>query len=178
MSVAFDILAEHYRPMLAAYARVLMKGHEHDADDLVQETLVAAHRSLESFRPEEHFGAWLRGIARNKARESHRAARSRRAIVDSRVIEGVESVYALLDAPAPGEERWQDRARRILAQCVERLNQNLREAIVRVYQEDMSLREAAETLQSSPAAIGQRLTRARQLIRKCVETHAEDRHER
>jgi len=82
MDTAFEILAEQHRPMLLGYARALMNGEEHDAEDVVQETLLAAHRSLSSFDRGANFAGWLRGIARNKALESHRAARRRRTVVD------------------------------------------------------------------------------------------------
>src|SRR4051794_37245215 len=35
-------------------------------DDVAQETFIAAYRSLHSFRRGDDFGAWLRGIGRNK----------------------------------------------------------------------------------------------------------------
>src|SRR6516162_3958490 len=40
--------------------------HLDDVDDLAQEVFLAALQSLPSFRRGDDFGAWLRGIARNK----------------------------------------------------------------------------------------------------------------
>src|SRR5262249_56376757 len=40
--------------------------HLDDVDDLAQEVFLAALRSLSTFRRGDDFGAWLRGIARNK----------------------------------------------------------------------------------------------------------------
>ncbi len=40
--------------------------HLDEVDDLAQETLITAYRKLHTFRRHEEFGAWLRGIARNK----------------------------------------------------------------------------------------------------------------
>src|SRR5579884_1282607 len=37
-----------------------------DVDDLAQEVFLAAFRNLPTFRRGDDFGAWLRGIARNK----------------------------------------------------------------------------------------------------------------
>ncbi len=172
MDTAFEILAAQYRPMLLCYARALMQGHEQDAEDVVQEALLTAHQRLETFRKDENFGRWLRGIVRNKALESHRAAR-RRAIVDSRILEGIEDVYILFDIPSLTEEPWQERIRRLLRRCVDRLSPPLHEAVVRVYQNGLSLRETAAACNATPAAVGQRLSRARELLRTCVREHAE-----
>jgi RNA polymerase sigma-70 factor len=171
MDTAFEILAEEHRPMLMGYARALMNGEEHDAEDVVQETLLAAHRSLSSFEKGANFGSWLRGIARNKALECQRAERRRRTIVDSRIVEGIEEVYALFDAASPGEETWTERMQRLLRDCLERLTQNLRDAVVRVYREELSLRDAAAAMNVSHAAVAQRLSRARESLRQCVRAH-------
>jgi RNA polymerase sigma-70 factor, ECF subfamily len=174
MEKAFEIMVEEYRPMLFSYAKTLMNGDDHEADDVVQETFITAHARLESFRIGENFGCWLRGIARNKALESHRAARNRRAIVDTRIIEGMEDVYAMFDAPVSDGKTWGEQIRAALQHCIERLNRNLQDAVLRVYREGLSLREAAAELQSSPVAVAQRLSRARNLLRQCVGNQTED----
>jgi RNA polymerase sigma-70 factor, ECF subfamily len=173
MDKAFEILAEEHRPMLMGYARALMQGVEDDAEDVVQETLLAAHRSLSSFTKGANFAGWLRGIARNKALESRRAARRRRIVFDSRIVEGIEEVYALFDATPLGDESWAERMRRLLGQCLERLTENLYDAVVRVYRENLSLHEAAAALKVSHAAVAQRLSRARELLRQCVRAHGD-----
>jgi DNA-directed RNA polymerase specialized sigma24 family protein len=48
-----------------------------DADDCFQETVIAALRAYPTVRSHENLGAWLRTIARNKARDHHRARRRR-----------------------------------------------------------------------------------------------------
>jgi RNA polymerase sigma-70 factor (ECF subfamily) len=147
-------------------------GDQHEAEDVVQETFLTAHQRLESFRQGDNFGRWLRGIARNKVLEHCRSAR-RRAVVDSRIIEGMEVVYAVFDAPLLGEETWRERMTRWTQHCVERLSVNLRTAVIHVYQEGMSLQSAAAAEKVSTAAIAKRLSRARDLIRQCVQQQSE-----
>src|SRR5260370_13043490 len=48
-----------------------------DADDCLQETLIAALRAYPRLRPDSNVRAWMLTIARNKALDSHRA-RARR----------------------------------------------------------------------------------------------------
>ncbi len=169
MDTAFDILVEQYRPMLLGYARSLLGGDPHEAEDVVQECFLTAHRRLEDFRKGENFAAWLRGIARNKVLEHQRSARKRRAVVDSRIIDGIDEVYGMLETEPPGEETWHERLSRLLPPCVAQLSQHLHDAVVRIYREGLSLRDAATVLKSSPAAVAQRLSRARDQIRKCVQ---------
>ncbi|MGA2255527.1 MAG: RNA polymerase sigma factor [Thermoguttaceae bacterium] len=83
MDTAFEILAEQHRPMLLAYARALINGQEHDAEDVVQDTLLAVHGSLATFDTGANVAVWLRGIIRNRARQSHRGARRRRTVVNT-----------------------------------------------------------------------------------------------
>ena len=64
-------------------------------------------------------------------------------VADSHFIEGMEEVYSVLDAPLLGDEQWHERLQRWVRHCVERLNQHLKDAVVRVYTEGMSLGEAA-----------------------------------
>ncbi len=173
MHTAFKILAEQYRPMLLSYARALLYGDEHEAEDVVQEVLLAAHQRLDTFRQGENFGCWLRGIARNKMLESRRVARRRKEIMDGRVLEGIEEVYSIFDASTPGEETWRERLQRLVQHCVQRLSQHLKDAVTRVYEDGMDLRAAAMVLSSSSAAVAQRLSRARKLIRECVREHTE-----
>lgn len=164
---AFDVLAETYRPMVVAYLRSLVRDADL-ADDLAQDVFLAAQQDLGGLRDGAQFGAWLRGIARNKALGHHRASSRRWVIADSRVIEGMEEVYAGLDAPTVGRPRWSDRVG-VMRECAGRLSAHLRSAVEEVYQRGRSLKAAAQAQKVSFEALAQRLSRARALIRECVE---------
>ena len=164
---SFDVLVADYRRMLLNYLKGLV-GDAHLAEDLTQETFLAAHRAIGKFDAGAgSFGAWLRGIARNKVRDNHRASARRPLLVDSRVVDGMEEVYSLFDSPSEQGGGWADRLE-ILRGCVAKLKGALRPAIEAVYARGLSLKEAAADLGSSVEAIGQRLTRGRRLVRECV----------
>ena len=163
---AFEILAEQYRPMLLVYLKTLVRD-EHLAEDLTQEALIAAQKSLSGFRKGANFGAWLRGIARMKTLQNHRASTRRPLVADSRIIEGMEQVYVTLDNPDVRKDSWGDRAG-LLRDCVGRLSERLKGAVIQVYQEGRSLAQAAAELDMSSAALAQRLHRARELLHECV----------
>ena len=166
MERSFEILAEQFRPMLLTYLTALVRNRSL-AEDLTQETLAAAYRSLDTFSQEGNFGSWLRGIARNKVRESARAAMRRPLIVDSRIIEGMEEVYGIFDNPHSSAGSWDERLD-LIHGCVGKLSSRLQQAVMLVYGQGHSLLEAAQQLNSSFEAVGQRLSRARVLIKKCV----------
>ncbi|QOV91818.1 sigma-70 family RNA polymerase sigma factor [Humisphaera borealis] len=173
MHKAFDILAEQHRAMLLVYVAALFHGNPRDAEDVVQETFLTAYRQLGKFTEGQNFARWLRGIARNKVLEHCRASGRQDVVTDSRVLEGIEDVCGVLDGPAAGDEPWHDRARRWLDHCISLLSDHLKAAIVRVYQQDLTLAEAAEMERTTFAAMAQRLSRSREQLRRCVQAQME-----
>ena len=164
MGKSFDILAAEYRPMVVTYLRAIL-GDEHLAEDLAQETFLAAHHNIESFEEGRNFGAWLRGIARNKALQDRRAAARHPMLVDSCVVEGMEQVYTLFDESTGP---WEGRIAPV-RRCVGQLSDQLKHAVVAVYGRGQTIRQAADGLGASSSAVAKRLSRARDLIRQCVE---------
>lgn len=166
MDKAFDILAEQYRPMVVAYLRSLVQNAEL-AEDLAQETILAAYQNFNRFERNANFGSWLRGIARNKALQSRRAESRRGIIADSEIIAGMESVYTPFDAPSPDGPDWSTRIQRV-RNCVQKLSDKLREAMEEVYENNQTLEAAARVLKTSVDALAQRLSRARSLVARCA----------
>src|ERR1700722_1412384 len=62
---AFRLIVRAYSLQLRSYVASQVH-HLDDVDDLAQEVFLAALKSLPTFRRGDDFGAWLRGIARNK----------------------------------------------------------------------------------------------------------------
>ncbi|HJZ55843.1 MAG TPA: sigma-70 family RNA polymerase sigma factor, partial [Gemmataceae bacterium] len=119
---AFGRVVRDYALPLRSYLASQVH-HLEDVDDLAQEVFLAALESLPTFHRGDDFGAWLRGIARNKLLVFFRTqSRRSKALQQFR-----EKVTALVDnelerAAAP------DRAERIgqLLRCIAHLPERLR----------------------------------------------------
>ena len=72
---AFAQLVERYQPRLLAYARSILGGAHHDAEDVVQDALLSAHAALRRDAREVALSAWLHTIVRNRALDTLRRRR-------------------------------------------------------------------------------------------------------
>lgn len=159
---AFAALAcEHHRSLLV-YARALSR-NEATAADLVQDAFVTAWRNLGRFDVTRDFGAWLRGIVRNKWRE-HLRRHSREVDVDDATLESWESRLSQW-TPVDGNSGLFDS----LDDCLKRLPDAMGEAIRRFYYQDEPGETISLTLGIDTATLRKRLQRARQALRDCLD---------
>ncbi len=168
---AFEDLVSRYQDRVFRLAYRLT-GNDSDAADVLQETFLQVYRHLAHFRGESRFGTWLYRIATNAAL-MHRRARARRP------AESLESFLPRFDdhgrhAPTPAELQVVCRAdelldRRTLAERaregIERLPESYRVAFVLRDLEEMTTAEVGRVLGLEPAAVRQRVHRARLMLR-------------
>lgn len=69
---AFDAIHERYAPRLTAFARQLLGGAHHDAEEVVQDAFVRALAALRADDREMALRAWLFTITRNRALDALR----------------------------------------------------------------------------------------------------------
>ena len=69
---AFNILIDRHQQAIRTFLRRLL-GNDADADDMAQETFLAAWTHVRSFRDEGEVRSWLCGIAWRKARGARRS---------------------------------------------------------------------------------------------------------
>lgn len=132
------------------------------AEDLAQETLLRAFRTLDSIREPERFGAWVCGIATRTCLDWLKA--KQRTEVS---IEHLEtSDHRSHGASANGnDESWD-----LLYRQIELLPAEYREVLMLYYYGNSTYQELAELLGVSSATINARLTKARQILRKQLAT--------
>jgi RNA polymerase sigma-70 factor (ECF subfamily) len=168
---AFAVLArEHHRGLLI-FARALSR-NESTAADLAQEAFLTAWQNLESFDTTRDFGAWLRGIVRNKWRE-HLRRHAREVDVDEATLEAWENHLSRWDeSRATGNADLSD----ALQDCIQHLPATMNDAVQRFYYQEEPADAIAQTLGVDAATFRKRLQRAREALRACLDrklpTHA------
>jgi RNA polymerase sigma-70 factor (ECF subfamily) len=155
--------AQHF-DQLADYARWRCGGLLDLADDVIQETWLTAVRRLRTFDPDKGpFGAWLRGIAANAARNCIRARR--RESKRSRPLRPGEDLPAATPDPVAVEKA--ERSALALAALPDHY-----EAVLRAkYLDQLTVEQIAVQSNTSPKAVESLLTRARQAFRGAYEIH-------
>jgi RNA polymerase sigma-70 factor (ECF subfamily) len=167
---AFETIVRRYQARVFRLACRMIG--EADAPDVLQETFLQVYRHLSSFRGESHFGTWLYRIATNAALmhrrgTKRRAAESLEDYLPRFDAEGVHaSTPAELQVASHADELLDrqtlaDRARDVVG----RLPDVYRDAFVLRDLEEMSTAHVADVLGIEPAAVRQRVHRARLMLR-------------
>ena len=137
---AYRALLAELAPHLRAYFK--RRVGSADAEDLVQETLIAIHTRRASYDRALPFTAWLHAIARYKLIDHFRRMKLRRTLP----IEDAESVLADEDAESAT-------ARRDVERLLDRLPEKKRALVRQVKIEGLSTAEAAERSNISESAV-------------------------
>jgi len=167
---AFETIVQRYQVRVYRLAGRLTS--ETDAADVLQDTFLQVYRHLPSFRGESRFSTWLYRIATN-ASLMHRRSRARRP------ADSLEAFLPAFDADGrhcamPSQLRVVSDAealidRQTLARKafdgLARLPDLYRDAFVLRDLEEMPTAQVAEVLGIEPAAVRQRVHRARLLLR-------------
>ena len=161
-----DLMARHAPSIHHFLCRML--GNEDDANDVAQETFVRVYQHRCSYRSGARFSTWLYTIAANLARNLHRWRRRHPNVsLDAENADNISLADTLPSTkPLPSEEHAQAERAAAVRGAVNRLPEDLREAIVLCELEDHSVADAAAILNTTPKAVESRLYRARQLLRE------------
>lgn len=154
---------------LWGYAKRLLI-HSDNAEDVVQEALLAALSSIGNYDGRVSLRSWIYGILRHK-------------IYDAMRKSGREPVISTNDpemAQFTSEGHWKDgvtfgpwnenaEVLEVVRSCIEGLPTNQQEALTLRAIKGLSSREAAKIMDLSDANLRQILHRARQAVRRCAE---------
>ena len=165
--------ADSFRALVEEHSRMVfrvawrMTGNVEDAEDVVQETFLKAHRSYDGFDARARFGTWIYRITVNCAidllrrRRSHRVALQRPDDDESDPIEGIPS-----RDPLPDRRAFAGEIDRNVASALSRLTERERAAFVLRHLEGMAIEEIADVLKIGPNAVKQTVFRAVQKLRR------------
>jgi RNA polymerase sigma-70 factor (ECF subfamily) len=158
---AFTAIVHRYEPQLIAYARQVLGGHHHDAEECVQDAFVRALRSLRANGAEIALRPWLHAIVRNRCldqlRKPHRTT-------------DLEPHQAVLADHGPGPVSTIAHRQRLdeVVHGLESLPERQRRALVMHELEDRSHSHIGRALGVSAGASKALVCRARQGVAQAV----------
>jgi len=131
----------------------------HDAEDLVQETLLRAYKAFDRYRPGTNVRAWLFTIL-HRLRTDWLRKRGR----------SPQTVELLGDGPAvaPSHEAAVTSGREEVARALQAIPETFREAVLLRDVEDFSYAEIAEILGIPAGTVMSRIHRGRALLRETL----------
>jgi RNA polymerase sigma-70 factor, ECF subfamily len=128
------------------------------AQEICQETFLAAYRAFPKTDSDLRLSSWLHTIALNRARSYHRRRRLR------------QFVPLLDDQVSPSPDLQQSvAAEDIVQRCLARLPQSYRDPLLLQLSSGLSCKEIAAVIGCSEGAVKVRLMRAREAFRRAYE---------
>src|SRR5262245_45267299 len=162
---AFEELYRAHAGRLYSLA-MRMLGNAADAEDLLQEIFLSAHRKLESFRGDAALGTWLYRLATNQILD-HVRSRAARA---GQMTDGLDDVSVIADAKG---HRLADRAidRIDLERALGELPEGCRAAFVLHDVEGLEHKEIAQVLGIAEGTSKSQVHKARLRLRGLLQRH-------
>ncbi len=145
-----------HQPQLRAFALVFSSDFV-QADDVMQETFLTITAKAADFDLDSSFLAWSRSILRFKLLE----ARRKNPLI---TVDCLDSLIASCPDNWASDERIQ-----MLTQCIEQLAPKSREIVTMRYQREHSPTQIAELLNRTVNSVNVALSKARQVIRDCMD---------
>lgn len=137
-----------------------MERDRHEAEDLVQDTLVQALRSFDRFTPGTNCRAWLITVLHN-IRSNRRRAKLRRQAIESDAEVSAETIASV--PPVPSQITDED-----MLAALEGIPEVYQDIIVLCDVEELSYKEIAAALDIPIGTVMSRLHRGRGLLRKAL----------
>jgi RNA polymerase sigma-70 factor (ECF subfamily) len=152
---AFDAIVKQYmRQAFQLAYRVV--NHREDAEDLVQESFLAAYQYLDSYDATRPFGPWLMRIVMNRGANLRRS-RARRVTEPE--------VDAVSTAPSALDESERAEARVMLERALGTLSERQRMIVTLFDVDGMTSTEIGDMLDLSPGTVRWHLHEARRTLR-------------
>jgi RNA polymerase sigma factor (sigma-70 family) len=150
---AFAQIVERYQDAVYAVSYATTRDRAL-ADDVTQDTFVAAWRYLGQLRDRSRLPAWLCGIARNRARDALKQRRREHA-------NDATEPPDLVDPSTPFDVLSNAEAEQLVATALDAVPAAYREPLVLFYIEQRSVDDVARALGLSPRTTNKRLSRGR-----------------
>jgi RNA polymerase sigma-70 factor, ECF subfamily len=166
---AFELLVRKYQHKIIQLVGRLVG--DSDAPDVAQETFIKAYRALAGFRGQSAFYTWLYRIGINTAK-NHIVSRGRRpANQDIDIVDAEQYGHTehLSDVDTPESLLLTEEIKGKVAEVIQKLPEDLRQAITLRELEGLSYEEIAEVMDCPIGTVRSRIFRAREAIDQVVQ---------
>lgn len=171
---AFTEIMQRYHNRLFGLSHNLLRNAA-DAEEIVQDTFIRAHRGLANFRGDSSLATWLYRIALNLSRNRYWYFFRRRR-QDSLSLEcplGADSSATFSDLIAstdadPAHESTTNEFVSLISLCMDKLDASHREILTMRNVLDLPYEEIARTLRINVGTVKSRIARARDNLRKLL----------
>ena len=153
------------RASILGYLRILV-GDPHLAEDLFQDISVIVLEKASTFDRAKDFGAWVRGIARNLARNALKKQQRLKLMPRPELLEALERAF--LSASPEDTSRMTSRLDH-LRTCMGRVGKEHRRLLELRYRSGASLKGIARQIGRSDGAVQVMLSRLRSFLLRCIE---------
>ena len=134
----------------------------HDAEDIIQETAVAAAMDFERYDRQRSFTAWVLGIARNRVLRHWRTDGSAQQILlDDDTLGRVEEAFSKIDVHA-------DQMNEALEACLGGLPPRARRLVEHRYVQGLNIESIGERMGLTVKSVYSQLYRIRQGLAECI----------
>jgi len=166
---SFEKLVRQHYTTLYRFALSITRGKGDLASDILQEALLKAFRSINSFKGESSFTSWLWVIIRNEFISQSRSGANKINARATNIENDIE------DERSKGTEEsiTQQQRKENLHDLIDQLSDKYREIISMVELGGMSYLEASELLEIPIGSVKSRLSRAKDELKKLVERNME-----
>ncbi len=149
------------------------------AEDVLQETFLKAFRSIGSFEGRSSVSTWLYRIAANESLMIIRRRKPETALVDEKDQDDDEATDETIVTDwccMPEEELLTNESRKFMNEAIQKLSPALRVVFILRDIDGLSIKETADALDLSEAAVKTRLLRARLSLREQLSKYYQEMH--
>jgi RNA polymerase sigma factor (sigma-70 family) len=165
----FEVLIRRYNPILYKIARSYNFNHD-EAQDLLQDTHIAAYQNLKKFESRSSYKTWIAKIMVNKCLYKLSYGSSKYEVSHQITDENSQPMFSSKKQSTEANVLNRELSN-ILEKSLEKIPVHYRTVFILREVEGLSIAETAEMLNLTPVNVKVRLNRAKTLLQKELEKH-------
>ena len=171
--VAFRTLVARYQDRIYRTVLSLLRSPE-EAEDVAQEVFVEVYQTIGRFRGDAALSTWLYRLATSRALKNRQKARAKKRFAYFTSLLGFDNavLHEVPDHAHPLALLEGQQQLRLLLDRIARLPNQQQVAFTLRHEQELSYEEIADILNTTVSAVESLLFRARQTLRKYLQSHS------